>query len=98
MRTTCEQCSRAPARLITSTKNLGLLYGHKTFRGQRLLCRPCATRRLAGDLVFTVLLGWWSIVSLFANIAFIAADIAELSAARKMAAPGQVPSTAGETS
>jgi hypothetical protein len=73
--------------MITSTKNLGLLFAHKTFRRQGLLCRDCATRRLTGDLVFTAILGWWSIISLFANAAFIAADIAELSAARKMADP-----------
>lgn len=88
VRSTCEKCAQAPARLITSTKNLGLLFGHKTFRAQALLCRECAIRQLTGDLIFTAILGWWSIVSLFANVAFIAGDMTELSAARKMETPG----------
>jgi hypothetical protein len=97
MRTKCERCSQEPARLVTSTKNLGLIYAHKTFRTQGLLCRECATRRLAGDLAFTLILGWWSLVSLFANAAFIVADITELSAARKMATPTQALTAAGKT-
>jgi hypothetical protein len=97
MRTECEQCSQEPARLITSTKNLGLIYAHKTFRTQQLLCRGCATQKLAADLAFTIILGWWSIVSVFANVAFITADITELSATRKMTAPGPR-RTAGGTS
>ena len=88
MRTTCEQCARTPARLTTSMKNLGLLYAHKTFHVEKLLCRECAIRRLTSDLIFTAILGWWSLVSLVANVAFIIKDMAELSAARKMAPPG----------
>jgi hypothetical protein len=80
MRSTCEKCSRTPATLIKSTKNLGLLWTHKTFR------------------VFTAVLGWWSVVSLFANIAFVADDLAALSAARKMAAPAVSVAAAGEAS
>jgi hypothetical protein len=98
VRTTCERCSRTPARLIISTKNLGLLYGHKTFRKQALLCRECATRQLTGDLIFTVILGWWSIISLFANVAFIGGDLAALSEARKMEAPAQALPAAGGVS
>ena len=89
MRTTCERCSKTPARLVTSRKNLGLLFAHKTFRSQALLCRSCATSRLTGDLIFTAILGWWSIVSLFTNVGCIAEDVAALSEVRKMATPVQ---------
>jgi hypothetical protein len=98
MRSTCEKCSRTPATLIKSTKNLGLLWTHKTFRVQALLCRECAVRQLTADLIFTAVLGWWSVVSLFANIAFVADDLAALSAARKMAAPAVSVAAAGEAS
>ncbi len=97
MRSACERCSRAPARLVTSRKNLGLLYAHKAFRTQALLCRSCGVRRLTGDLIFTVILGWWSIVSLFANVGFIAGNVSELSAVRKMDTPVQPLTAAGET-
>lgn len=60
---------------------------HKTMRKQALLCRPCATSQLVGDLIFTVILGWWSVMSLFANPVCIAEDVAQLSAVRKMAQP-----------
>ena len=87
MRTTCERCSKTPATLITSRKNLGMIFAHKTMRKQGLLCRPCATSQLVGDLIFTAVLGWWSVISLFANPACIAEDIAQLSAVRKMGQP-----------
>jgi len=66
---------------------MGMIFVHKIMRKEALLCRPCATSQLVGDLIFTVILGWWSVMSLFANPACIAEDIAQLSAVRKMAQP-----------
>jgi hypothetical protein len=98
MRSSCERCARTPSSLVTSTKNLGLLWTHKTFRKQALLCRECGTRQLTGDLIFTAILGWWSIVSIFANVAFIADDVSALSAVKKMDPPAAMLAAAGETS
>jgi hypothetical protein len=85
LRTACERCSSTPATLISSRKNLGLILTHKTFTRQLLLCRSCATSRLTMDLIFTSLLGWWSILSPIVNAACITDDIASLSRARKLA-------------
>jgi hypothetical protein len=85
-----------PATLINSRKNLGLLLTHKTFRTQLLLCRKCATSQVVTDLIFTVILGWWSIMSVFVNVGCIADDIAELSTIRNMEQPAEAIGSGGE--
>jgi hypothetical protein len=90
MRTACERCSGTPATLVSSRKNLGLLFTHKTFVQQLVLCRACATRLLTTDLAFTCTLGWWSVFSiLYVNATCIMKDISEFSKVRKMATPDQ---------
>jgi hypothetical protein len=88
MRAECERCGSQPVQLITTRKHLGLIVFGKTWQRQQLLCRNHARMVLAGDLVFSAVLGWWGVLSLFINAGVVIAQIQSLSGVSGLAAPG----------
>ncbi len=87
MRTTCEQCGRAPVKLVTSRKHLGMIFFGRTWSRQALLCRDHARQQLAADLAFTALLGWWGVISMFINAGIVVTQVLGLSEAGRLGAP-----------
>jgi hypothetical protein len=97
MRAGCEQCGREPAKVITTRKHAGMIFYGKTWRRQMLLCSQHAHKTLTGDLVFSLLLGWWGVWSFFINIAGVAEQIAELASLKSLPAPAPAPATGTRT-
>lgn len=87
MRSECERCGGQPVKLITTRRHLGLIFYGKTWQRQHLLCRAHARSVLAGDLAFSVVLGWWGVLSLFINAGVVIAQIQALAQAGRLAAP-----------
>ncbi len=92
----CERCGRAPARVITSRKHLGMIFFGKTWEKQGVWCKEHARAQVAVDLVFTLVLGWWGVISFFVTLVLLPGLVAELSKIAGMAAPRALPGTSPE--
>ena len=92
----CERCSRVPARVITSRKHLGMIFFGKTWERQGIWCKEHARARVAADLTFTLVLGWWGVISFFITLVMLPALVAELSKIAGMEPPRPLPGTSPE--
>ena len=84
MITTCEQCGASPAQLVTSRWHLGMIVYGRTMSRQAVLCSAHGRSLVAGDLVKTLLLGWWGVMSFFINLILVPTQIAELAKAGRI--------------
>jgi hypothetical protein len=97
MRDTCEICGRKPALMIKSQRHLGLILYGKTWRTVRLLCREHGEAQVNGDLAFTMLLGWWGIISVFVNAKIVIDQLAQSKKLTSLAPPDSLAASADPT-
>jgi hypothetical protein len=75
----CQRCgAQVPATGVRFFRNTGMLimFRWETLAGQS--CRACALSDFARMTVWTLLLGWWGLISFFLNWVFLAVNVASL--------------------
>lgn len=85
----CQTCGRSPALVVTfrTVIGLGLPYRLNTTKGR--YCRACGTAAFRDANNRTLLLGWWGVFALFANIVVIVMNLAAYRRVRALGQPRQ---------
>ena len=87
----CELCGRGPAKKLWLRSFMGMLIVTRIFSDHRWLCREHGIELAKRHLIKTSTVGWFSFMSILANVVVIPADIIGLLRARGLAEPGSAP-------
>lgn len=77
----CWLCGQTPARSITVARNTGMIIMRRWEYMQPAMCRSHGVRLSAQWLGYTLVLGWWGVISFFVNFGAIAIDLFALGRA-----------------
>jgi hypothetical protein len=87
----CELCGRGPAKKLWLRSFVGMLILTRIYSDHRWLCREHGIQLARAHLLKTCTVGWFSFMSLLANVIVIPADIIGLVRARSLPEPGGLP-------
>jgi len=87
----CRICGRTPADVFAFRRHAGMVVMFKMSSVKAPLCRDHAIEVGRRFLRSTLALGWWGVISFFANFVAIGVDLRSLRKARRLAPP--VPAT-----
>jgi hypothetical protein len=77
----CWVCGRGPARSLSLARNTGMLFARRWEELSPVVCRSHGVRLSAKWLGYTVVLGWWGVISFFMNFLAVGTDLFALGRA-----------------
>jgi hypothetical protein len=83
----CWVCGRGPAQSIILARNTGMIFVRQWESMSPVVCRSHGIRLSARWLGYTLVLGWWGVISFFANFFAVGADLRALGRALFMPRP-----------
>ena len=86
-RPTCAACGASPAQVLKLRRCVGMVVAWKWYSLDQPLCRDHGREAAKSWLGQTVALGWWGLISFFANIVAVGFDLVALSQASSLPAP-----------
>jgi hypothetical protein len=89
------RCGRGPALEVPLYRHIGVILLARTETLKKPLCRDCGLGIAGEYLTFSLIVGWWSPLSLIMNPICILGDIAARRQLRRLPAPTG-PAAAGE--
>ena len=73
----CDHCgAHAPVEDVRFIKNTGMILMFRVDTVSGTVCRRCASDLFVRTMLHTMTLGWWGLISFFANLLFIANNVA----------------------
>lgn len=88
----CQKCGDdAPTRQVVLSQNIGLFFVRFPSRVEGQLCKRCIHRFFWKMTLTSLVLGWWGIISFFANIFIILGNIGTYVQCLGMPAGGRSP-------
>lgn len=83
----CEFCASAPAMEATFRRQVGMIITRRRWKRTVRACRDCG-RHIGREMQnSTMWLGWWGLISLFANVGTVVANAHELRRFHRLAPP-----------
>lgn len=94
----CQVCERvAPVAQVTLYRNIGMLVARQWSSVSGLMCRDCARSQWWSHTVVTMVVGWWGIISFFANIFAVLNNVAYAPTVFGIPRDGEGPVTKSRT-
>jgi hypothetical protein len=87
----CRLCGSTPAANVAFSGNVGMLFLFRHLTTSGPFCRDCGLRVFRDMTSDTLMLGWWSIVSLVANPFTIIGNLRRRAAVARLATPQRDP-------
>lgn len=87
----CEICGRMPAAVFTFRRGVGLVVFRRYIARSGVFCREHALGIGHHFQTKTLLEGWWGMISLFANVYYVARNLQALAAAKRLPSPAGAP-------